>query len=93
VLSTVQDLFDNYGLQQFIISVTVRNEDTFGTFLSVCGECDISTFLLVANPNSIESHAFTVEQLPFESVPSESQTGFFHSTSTPIRTYRILPPS
>ncbi|KAJ5312957.1 hypothetical protein PENANT_c018G00800 [Penicillium antarcticum] len=72
LLSTVQDLFENYNIEHFIIAATLRNEDTFRTFLNGC-----------------ETNNFTVETLPFESTPSQDQTGFFHSTSIPIRTYRI----
>ncbi|RAL08649.1 protein-lysine N-methyltransferase [Aspergillus homomorphus CBS 101889] len=36
LVSTIEDLFTNYGLQQFIISATLRNEDTFRTFLRAC---------------------------------------------------------
>ncbi|KAJ5951735.1 uncharacterized protein N7479_010148 [Penicillium vulpinum] len=72
LLSTVRDLFENYHIKEFIIAATLRNEDTFRTFLNAC-----------------ETNSFAVETLPFESTPSEDQTGFFHSTSIPIRTYRI----
>ncbi|KAJ5580175.1 uncharacterized protein N7459_006160 [Penicillium hispanicum] len=72
LLSTVRDLFENYHVEQFIIAATLRNEDTFQTFLDGC-----------------ETNTFTVERIPFESTPAEEQTGFFHSTSIPIRTYRI----
>ncbi|KAJ5558072.1 hypothetical protein N7535_009562 [Penicillium sp. DV-2018c] len=72
LISTVRDLFENYHTKEFIIAATLRNEDTFRTFLVAC-----------------ETNSFTVETLPFESTPSAEQTGFFHSTSIPIRTYRI----
>ncbi|KAJ6098649.1 hypothetical protein N7467_000184 [Penicillium canescens] len=72
LLSTVRDLFENYHIEHFIIAATLRNEDTFRTFLNGC-----------------ETNTFNVETLPFESTPSQDQTGFFHSTSIPIRTYRI----
>lgn len=72
LISTVQDLFSNYGVGQFIIAATLRNEDTFRTFLDAC-----------------EENTFTVEVVPFGSTPAEEQSGFFHSTSIPIRTYRI----
>ncbi|KAF3385536.1 hypothetical protein F1880_001950 [Penicillium rolfsii] len=73
LLSTIRDLFENYHVEQFIISATLRNEKTFQAFLDGCA-----------------SNSFKVELLPFESTPSEKQTGFFHSTSIPIKTYRIL---
>ncbi|KAJ5621977.1 hypothetical protein N7528_005209 [Penicillium herquei] len=72
LLSTVRDLFENYGVKQFLIAATLRNEDTFNTFLRGC-----------------ETNEFNAEHLPFESTSTEEQTGFFHSTSIPIRTYRI----
>ncbi|EAW10905.1 protein-lysine N-methyltransferase [Aspergillus clavatus NRRL 1] len=72
LVSTIRDLFDNYHLQEFIISATLRNKDTFQTFLNAC-----------------ESSNFNVECMPYESPAAESQTGFFHSTSIPVRTYRI----
>ncbi|KAJ5698202.1 hypothetical protein N7462_000207 [Penicillium macrosclerotiorum] len=72
LISTVRDLFENYHVKQFIIAATLRNENTFQTFLDACGTA-----------------SFNVEQLPFASTPSKDQTGFFHSTRIPIRTYRI----
>ncbi|OOQ87526.1 hypothetical protein PEBR_15402 [Penicillium brasilianum] len=72
LLSTVRDLFDNYHVKQFIVSVILRNEKTFQTFLDGC-----------------EKYAFRVEALPFESTPSEEQTGFFHSTNIPLKIYQI----
>ncbi|CEL06760.1 hypothetical protein ASPCAL09932 [Aspergillus calidoustus] len=72
LVSTIRDLFDNYSLHEFVISATVRNEDTFRTFLDAC-----------------KRNRFAVDQIPFDSPPRETQTGFFHSTSIPIRTYRI----
>ncbi|KAJ5376307.1 hypothetical protein N7509_013193 [Penicillium cosmopolitanum] len=41
--------------------------------------------------DACETNSFTVETLPFQSMAEEEQTGFFHSTSIPIHTYRILP--
>ncbi|KAL4917092.1 putative methyltransferase-domain-containing protein [Aspergillus aurantiobrunneus] len=72
LVSTIKDLFENYFLKEFIIAATVRNEDTFRTFLEVCAR-----------------NSLAVEQISFQSPPSEKQTGFFHSTSIPIRTYRV----
>ncbi|GIK04096.1 hypothetical protein Aspvir_008171 [Aspergillus viridinutans] len=72
LLSTLRDLFENYHLREFIISATLRNQDTFQTFLNAC-----------------ETNDFQVECMPYQSAPAERQTGFFHSTSIPIRTYRI----
>ncbi|KAF7177157.1 hypothetical protein CNMCM7691_004891 [Aspergillus felis] len=43
LLSTLRDLFENYHLQEFIISATLRNQDTFQTFLNACGECLIKS--------------------------------------------------
>ncbi|KAI2922325.1 hypothetical protein CBS147320_7455 [Aspergillus niger] len=39
--------------------------------------------------NACEESALKVERVPFESPAEEVQTGFFHSTVIPIRTYRI----
>ncbi|CDM29149.1 hypothetical protein DTO013E5_5859 [Penicillium roqueforti] len=72
LLSTVQDLFENYNIEEFITAVSLRNENTFRTFLNAC-----------------ETNSLAFEALPFESTPAEDQTGFFHSTSIPLRTYRI----
>ncbi|PYH88835.1 hypothetical protein BO71DRAFT_364690 [Aspergillus ellipticus CBS 707.79] len=38
LVQTVKTLFTTYGIQEFLISATLRNEDTFGTFLSACEE-------------------------------------------------------
>lgn len=106
LLSTVRDLFDNYGVEQFIISATLRNEDTFRTFMAGCGEsinlsiyCSfpiptvihsiLHRILMTSSKAMTETNAFSITTLPFESAPSEAQTGFFHSTDIPIRTYRI----
>ncbi|GFF48460.1 hypothetical protein IFM46972_08550 [Aspergillus udagawae] len=72
LLSTLRDLFENYHLREFIISATLRNQDTFQTFLNACATNDLQ-----------------VECMPYQSPSAETQTGFFHSTSIPIRTYRI----
>ncbi|KAJ5128386.1 hypothetical protein N7526_006552 [Penicillium atrosanguineum] len=72
LISTIQDLFSNYGVNKFITAATFRNENTFRTFFDAC-----------------ELNAFRFEKLPFESAAEEEQTGFFHSTSFPIRTYLI----
>nr|XP_001395140.2 hypothetical protein ANI_1_1316104 [Aspergillus niger CBS 513.88] len=39
--------------------------------------------------NACEESALKVERVPFESPAEEVQTGFFHSTVIPIRTYKI----
>ncbi|KAI9372041.1 putative methyltransferase-domain-containing protein [Aspergillus egyptiacus] len=41
LVSTIRDLFDNYALKHFIISATVRNEDTFRAFLDTCSKLTI----------------------------------------------------
>ncbi|KAJ5532057.1 hypothetical protein N7494_008609 [Penicillium frequentans] len=74
LLSTAQDLFENYQVKKFVLSATLRNEATFQAFLA---ECD--------------SFGLNVERLPFESTPADQQTGFFHATDTPIRTFVISP--
>ena len=95
LLSTVRDLFENYHVEQFIIAATLRNEATFKTFLTGCGKSRIffeenPRYSLRQKLTTKETNNFKVETLPFESTPSDNQTGFFHSTSIPIRTYRIL---
>ncbi|KKK27203.1 hypothetical protein ARAM_004934 [Aspergillus rambellii] len=72
LVSTIEDLFNNYSLKQFIISATLRNEETFGTFIETCYQNNL-----------------LVDRIPFESTTEETQTGFFHSTAIPIRTYRV----
>ena len=37
LLSTVLDLFNNYRIKEFLISATIRNSETFVTFLKACG--------------------------------------------------------
>jgi hypothetical protein len=37
LVSTLRDLFENYGLKEFLMSATLRNQDTFNTFLNACG--------------------------------------------------------
>ncbi|BCR91891.1 protein-lysine N-methyltransferase [Aspergillus chevalieri] len=70
--STLTTLFEGYNLQQFIISATLRNEETFQAFLDAC-----------------QMNNFKVERIPFESPPEDKQTGFFHSTSIPIKMFSI----
>ncbi|KAK2736415.1 hypothetical protein FQN57_000748 [Myotisia sp. PD_48] len=36
LVSTLEDLFDNYSLKQFVLSATLRNQETFNTFLAAC---------------------------------------------------------
>ncbi|PTU22178.1 hypothetical protein P175DRAFT_0478154 [Aspergillus ochraceoroseus IBT 24754] len=72
LVSTIEDLFNNYSLKQFIISATLRNEETFATFIETCYQNNL-----------------LVDRIPFESTTEETQTGFFHSTAIPIRTYRV----
>lgn len=38
----MRDLFENYHIKEFIIAATLRNEDTFRTFLNACGESQSS---------------------------------------------------
>lgn len=38
LVSTINDLFDQHGTKEFILSATIRNEETFQTFLDTCGE-------------------------------------------------------
>lgn len=87
----MRDLFENYGVEQFITATALRNEDTFRTFLNGCGKFIHSHegAWIKQHADLLETNAFTLETLPFESTTLEQQTGFFHSTSIPIRTYRI----
>ncbi|KAE8377448.1 putative methyltransferase-domain-containing protein [Aspergillus bertholletiae] len=39
LFATLHDLFDNYGVQEFILSATLRNQKTFQAFLDACGMC------------------------------------------------------
>lgn len=41
--STLTTLFERYNLQQFIISATLRNEETFQAFLDACRMSQPST--------------------------------------------------
>ncbi|PYI05709.1 hypothetical protein BO78DRAFT_430426 [Aspergillus sclerotiicarbonarius CBS 121057] len=36
LVQTAKDLFENYRVKEFLISATLRNEHTFGTFLKAC---------------------------------------------------------
>ncbi|KAH8431162.1 protein-lysine N-methyltransferase [Aspergillus melleus] len=38
LISTVHDLFQNHGIKEFVIAATLRNQETFGTFLRACEE-------------------------------------------------------
>jgi len=73
LLATLQDLFGNYGIKDFLLSATLRNPDTFKAFLQAC---------------ETEGN-FVTHQIGFESPPPESQRGFFHRIDVPIRTYKI----
>ncbi|KAK1150005.1 hypothetical protein N8T08_003563 [Aspergillus melleus] len=94
LISTVHDLFQNYGIKVFVIAATLRNQETFGTFLRACGMISFpSTFSsCVASKLTymgVEDNSFIAEQVSFESPSKEEQTGFFHSTDVPIQMYRI----
>ncbi|TPR05165.1 hypothetical protein CAN33_0033370 [Aspergillus niger] len=83
LVQTVKSLFEKYAVKEFLISATLRNERTFGAFLNACGAFVPSRF------SNTEESALKVERVPFESPAEEVQTGFFHSTVIPIRTYKI----
>lgn len=40
----------------------------------------------------LEKNGFIIECIPFESPREEDQTGFFHSVSIPVRTFRVFRP-
>ncbi|EEP77267.1 conserved hypothetical protein [Uncinocarpus reesii 1704] len=98
LLSTLHDLFDNYGLKEFIISATLRNPKTFTTFLKSCGAnprqiLPMSAVVVHTSRSlismSLEESYFHTQPIDFSAPPLESQDGFFHNTNVPIRTYRI----
>lgn len=37
LLLALRDLFDNYGVKEFFISASLRNQETFTAFLKSCG--------------------------------------------------------
>lgn len=37
LVSTLRNMFENYQLKEFLISATLRNQDTFKAFLNACG--------------------------------------------------------
>jgi hypothetical protein len=37
LVSTIRDLFDHCGIKEFILSATLRNLETFQSFLRACG--------------------------------------------------------
>lgn len=47
LVSTIDDLFTKYNTQEFIISATIRNEDTIQAFLNACGELSYFTHVLL----------------------------------------------
>ncbi|KAB8072383.1 hypothetical protein BDV29DRAFT_158567 [Aspergillus leporis] len=71
----------------------------FTTLRDLFDNYHVKEFILSAtlrNPNTFqafldacESNHFKAECLPFESPRTEDQTGFFHETGIPIRTYRV----
>ncbi|PLB49596.1 hypothetical protein P170DRAFT_437179 [Aspergillus steynii IBT 23096] len=43
LISTLHDLFKNYGIKEFVIAATLRNQETFRTFLDACEENRLRT--------------------------------------------------
>ncbi|EER25767.1 hypothetical protein CPC735_042110 [Coccidioides posadasii C735 delta SOWgp] len=48
LLSTLRELFENYGLKVFLISATLRNRKTFAMFLKSCGVHPCQSSLMYA---------------------------------------------
>ncbi|KAI9043529.1 protein-lysine N-methyltransferase [Aspergillus affinis] len=54
LISTLHDLFQNYGIKEFVIAATLRNQETFGTFLRACEENRFTTEQVSFEPPSKE---------------------------------------
>ncbi|KAI1925698.1 hypothetical protein LOZ65_002740 [Ophidiomyces ophidiicola] len=46
LVSTLHDLFENYNLKEFLISATLRNQETFTTFLNCCEQTNLHAQLI-----------------------------------------------
>ncbi|KAL1958839.1 hypothetical protein VTO42DRAFT_3676 [Malbranchea cinnamomea] len=66
LVSTVRDLFDNYGVTVFLISATIRNETTFATFLKACetNSLDICLLNFQTSPRETQDGFFYSTDVP-----------------------------
>ena len=85
----MRDIFELHPHIRFLISATVRNEETLACFLEACGRLDRSSGLLVLTIET-EQNKFGVTDLNTVIPPLEEQTGFFLVSTSPIRIFEII---
>ncbi|OJJ48099.1 hypothetical protein ASPZODRAFT_157906 [Penicilliopsis zonata CBS 506.65] len=67
LLSTIQDLFTTYRLKEFIISATLRNQDTFQTFLNACKSLNLTLeHIQFESPAGSQTGFFHSTSIPIE---------------------------
>lgn len=88
-------LFDLRPSVQILISGTVRNAETFGTFTHACGEHIKYTRRsnyrqLIFAP---ERNHFQMTEIDFQPRPIREQTALFYAKAVPFKIYLIRGPS
>lgn len=80
---------------EVLVSATIRNEQTFETFLNACcgsfsslklRHYAIDGLLLTCG---VARNDFTFVQVDFPAIPEHAQLGPFYPTSTPIQIWRV----
>ena len=86
----MRDLFE-LGKIKFLISATVRNEQTLDAFIIACGEWRgfIYSVYDLSSDQAAEKNSFTVEQLNISMPKRENQMGFFFPTTTAIKIFLV----
>lgn len=82
---------------QVLIAATIRNEQTFETFLNACRASPYFALFVgyvtsaphFADFCGVERNGLTLEQLDFPLVPGGHQDGPFYPTSTQIQIWHI----
>lgn len=97
LVSTLGEFFYLNPALEALISATIRNEETFETFLNACSgslhvlfswPCyDIGR--VVADFCGVGRNRFSFEQVDCPPVPEHQQKGPFYPTSTPIQLWRV----
>ncbi|KAJ9314946.1 hypothetical protein DTO271D3_4685 [Paecilomyces variotii] len=68
LVSTLRDMFENYQLKEFLISATLRNQDTFKAFLNACetNSFQIKKVPFESPPAEVQTGFFHSTSIPIE---------------------------
>jgi hypothetical protein len=97
LVATLREFFELNAALQVLISATIRNEETFETFLNTCsgsssGCCETAALRhgrCVANICGVERNDFSCVRVDFPAVPENHQVGPFFPTTTPIQIWSV----